>query len=247
MRLNLQLTYKASELDIMKQYALFIKMKSIYEHSIIFNYKPSKLVKITGLHHKTVDRYVKKLVANGFCEFRDGHLLFKSPTKIVGAKSKSVSIEIEKHYRQIRILDLIYLALIKDYLRQQVYNIALRIGRNSIDKAVRLLKNYEIKIGEKNLVNRIRTSTGSKKRSGLDKPIFTTKNLGKLFNTTHKTAQTIVRRLEYYGRIKTRKEFKFIAKLLSSRDYALFKSHNPGSYSVRKGKIFRLIGFSITL
>jgi len=247
MQLNLQLTYRAAELDIMKQYALFVKVKSIYRHSIIYNYTPSKLAKITGLHRKTVDRYVKKLIANGFCEMRNGHLLFKKPKKIIG-KSKSVQIIIKKNYSQERILDIIYLSLIKDNKRQQAFNIAVEFGSKSITRAMKFLRNYEINLNEKNLIKKIMVSKGSEKKNRLaNRPIFTVKSLANLFSVSVPTSRATIQRLKNYHRIKTRNEYKFLGKFLADRNFALFLSYNPGKYSIRNRKLYRLIGFSISL
>jgi hypothetical protein len=74
---------------ILKPLALFYSVKAKYRHSIIYNYTPRKLAKLTKLHPKTIERYVKKLESHGFIKHRDGHLLFvsrhtgKSPERII--------------------------------------------------------------------------------------------------------------------------------------------------------------------
>ena len=80
--ININLSIYAAELGILKPYSVYVKVKSIYRHSIIYNYTPNKLSRVTKLHHKTIKRYVDKLIKYKFCELRNGHLLFKAPRKM---------------------------------------------------------------------------------------------------------------------------------------------------------------------
>ena len=85
----------------------------MYYHSIIYNYTPNKLAKLTGLHHKTVKRYVQCLQNMGLIEHRDGNLHLK---KVKGLK---LWVETRPYTSYEGILQRIYFIYLINNKRQQ--------------------------------------------------------------------------------------------------------------------------------
>ena len=109
-----------------KQYALFIKLKSKYANSIIYNYNINKIAIRTGLAHKTCKRYMKKLFALGCVEMQGNHLILINQGRIWANLSDTKplrrKIETRTWTSYVGVKERLQCLLIKENAKQQKYN-----------------------------------------------------------------------------------------------------------------------------
>jgi len=154
----------------------------MFRHSIIYNYTPSRLAKLTKLHPKTIERYVKKLQQHKFVEFRDGHLLFISGKKAKPENKGTKSVQTRPYTSFEGILNRIYTTILINNKYQQTFEIA---------------KHYEDKLGALNprLIKKAIRKTDFSKGYGLENSqtaIISVTGASRLFNVSRSTAQTIL-------------------------------------------------------
>ena len=224
------LTYSA-EKKILKPIALFYLVKAKFNHSIIYNYTPRKLAKLTNLHPKTIERYVKKLEQYGFVKHRDRHLLFIGRYKL----------DMSKGYKHLKtkpftsfegILNRIYFLILINNKAQQTYKIAT---------------NYGIKLGVMN--PRIRKKAirhADLRPRGLESSqtaIISVTGASRLFNTSRTKAHTILNNLRNKNYLK----FKPIVNNLGkARPLKYFQGY-LGHFFNSCGYCFQYLGREITV
>ena len=103
-------------------------VKAKYQHSIIYNYNPYKLLIQTGLHPKTIVRYVYRLIEEELAILRDEHLLFVSSMK--KAKGLLITLPTRPYTSFEGILNRIYYLILINNKAEQKFNIAKRYGIN---------------------------------------------------------------------------------------------------------------------
>ena len=101
-------------------FALTLKEKT-KDSSVIRNYKPYKIHKMTGMAYKTIEKYLGVLVKMGLAELRNGDLYIKK----MSSSSKHRNIDISKFkvdktknvYNQIRDLLFLVIQSHKDFIK----------------------------------------------------------------------------------------------------------------------------------
>lgn len=148
-RLNIKLLHYAAENRIDKPLGLYYLVKAKYKNSTFYNYTPYRLSKQTGLHHKTVKRYVNKLIEHNLAEINGKNLVMKKPLE----NSRTITIQTAPYMSFESILRRIRYQLIQDNLRQQQFMIAVNFGKsfdklNSSDKkkAIKRFQNKPIEL-----------------------------------------------------------------------------------------------------
>lgn len=217
-------SYKIAERHskFINQISFFLLVKKTYSrYSVVRNYTPYTLSKRLSMHHKTVDRYVKKLLKLGLVTFKDKDLIFRNQKKI-GGKSfyfpiKSLSIKAIALELQSTIID--------TNRKQQEYKILKNV--ESLDHSA-----YPIKLnGEKIPFHETRI---------FGTPIFTLHSLSNHLGCSSPTVARVLNDLN----------FKRIPKWvktnlpLSCMNREFIKSH-PGRYKIRNKKVYRLYGFNL--
>lgn len=109
-------------------FALTLKEKT-NNSSVIRNYKPYKIYKLTGMAYKTIEKYLDVLVKMGLAEFNGGDLYLKK----MSSSSKHRNINIRKFkidktknvYYQIRDLIFLIIQSHKDFIKS-----LLRLRKN---------------------------------------------------------------------------------------------------------------------
>lgn len=198
---------------------MFYQVKSKFKHSIIYNYTPNKLSKLTGLHHKTTERYVKKLINDDFCELRNGHLLFKTKKRILPDKEyrkSKYSFETRPYTSFDGILKRIYTILILNNKEQQKFKIAANYGQYVGEMNPRTFKKA---LRQADIKDRGLASS--------NRPVISLSGVSRLLNVSRGTSFKIMRGL------KKRKYLKMTSFVLS------FKSPIPVKYYSGLGHCFR--------
>lgn len=79
----LNLLYFANRNGFLKQFSFYVFFKEYFEkNTIIYNFTYHKIAKMIGIHPKTAERYVKKLIQQKYCEIYGNNLHFRSQAKI---------------------------------------------------------------------------------------------------------------------------------------------------------------------
>jgi len=213
---DIALIKDATSEKMLKPLALFYLIKAKFNHSIIYNYTPNKLSKLTGLHPKTITRYVNKLINCGLCVLRDGNLLF------VKTKGIKKYVETRPYTSYKGILRRIYFIYLMNNKSQQKYQLARRYG---------------IKIEALSPKARRKALKGIKlEKIGLEssiKPIMSITGASKLFNVSKNTAFNILKDLKDNNFIKTKPHTRVISKA------------KPLKYNTLKGYFFNKNGYLI--
>ena len=110
--------------------AFALTLKELTKNSsVIRNYKPYKIFKMTGMAYKTIEKYIEVLVKMGIAEFKCGDLYLKK----MSSSSKHRNINISKFkidktknvYNQIRDLIFLIIQSHKDFVKS-----LLRLRKN---------------------------------------------------------------------------------------------------------------------
>lgn len=224
----------ASKTKMLKPIALFYLIKAKFHHSIIYNYNPYKLSKTIGLHHKTVDRYVKKLIKEDFCELRDGHLLFRATKKILPAKESRKSrrnLQTRPYTSFQGILNRIYTVILLNNKEQQKFRIATHYGKH---------------IGQLNP----RTQKKAKKLANLEdrglansqKAITSISGASRLFNLSKVTSHRILTRLRTLNYLKMNSVIECLGKV-NPPDFKYY--YGLGHLYFKRGYLYLYLGREI--
>jgi len=209
----------------LKPLALYYLLKAKYHHSIVFEYSPHKLSKLTGLHHKTIKRYLKKLDQLDLIVKRDGHLLFK---KQRGGVLKRISTRPWTSYKEI--LNRIYLLTILNNLKQQKYKLANKYGINvgTLSPSTRRKAIKGVTLQKPGLENAL-------------KPVITIQSVSKLFNVSLPTSFRILKELKNKRYIKTKPFCLCIGRAIP------LKYTQNGAFFNKNGFLFRYYGSLVSL
>jgi transposase len=220
---NIALIELASKEKFIKHLALYYLIKAKFHHSIIYNYTPNKLAKLSGLHHKTVVRYVEKLKQQGLALERDGNLLFVKSSKVVKGIFRNLPTRPYTSFNGI--LDRLHYLLIINNKAKQTFKTAQRYGNNldQLNPRVRRKAIKQARIEQPRL-------------DSITKPVLTVRNASKMFNVSQRTAANIINNLKRKNYIKLRAYVKCIGRIKKS---SLFFD---GSYFNSNGFLFRYIG-----
>jgi len=84
-----------AEADRLKEFSMFLYLKSLYSNSCVFNYTQIGLAKKSGIPLSSVKRNVKSFLASGWCRIHRGNLIFNKIKSFDHHKKKIIeSIEI---------------------------------------------------------------------------------------------------------------------------------------------------------
>ena len=189
----------ATENRILRPVALYLTLKLKYRNTIIYNYNPHKVSKLTGVSHKTVKRYINRLIEHKFVYINDsGHLVLRKQSKVkqdVTGEWKGIRklLVLEKNRIDIKFSDVLlkvkYLVIKTDSVRQ-------RYAREKSLKKLKGLTSREVKLNEQAL-----------------KPRISTRQLARLFKTSPNTARSWLHSLEAQGLIHVKQHICKIGKV----------------------------------
>ena len=184
----------------LKQLAFYLTIKD-RTNSIIYNYNPHRLSKFTGLHHRTIKRYVNNLISMGYCELHKNNLTFKNQSRIIDKNDYLFKIETGAYQH---ILNQLYYSLIKNNYNQQFYNAAKKYSKN------------------RNLIKRLNGQIKSE--------IFiSSRSIGKLLGVSFVKANSIINKLSKNNVIRSEVRIKFI-KRMTHKEFKLFIEYSKGFY-----------------
>jgi Mn-dependent DtxR family transcriptional regulator len=220
---NIKIIENAMAKGYTKPLALYYLIKAKFWKSVIYDYTPYKLSQLSGLHHKTVKRYVARLEKEGLVQFNHGHLFFISGKKI--AKGTLKKLPTRPYTSFDGILKRIYTAAALNNREQQNFNIAVKCGTN---------------IGQ--LSERTRRKALRRARlepitlESITVPIISVHSASKLFNVSKNTSAKILRELKNYNYLKLNPYVKRIGR------FPKHPSFLNGSYFNSNGWLFRYFG-----
>ena len=221
-RFNNSILKYAAEQKILRPIAFYYCIKAKYDNSCLYNYNPIKRGKEFGLHPKTVERYVKKLMAHKFVILRDGNLIAVANKKCAPEKQGYKSVETRPYTSFEGILNRIYTTILINNKYQQTFEIA---------------KHYEDKLGALNprLRKKVIKKIDFSKGYGLENSqtaIISVTGASRLFNVSRATAQTILTVLKKKNYLTFRSIVNNIGKArpLKYLDGYLGHFYNSGRY-----------------
>jgi DNA-binding MarR family transcriptional regulator len=183
--------------NIFKQFVLYIKVKSVFKHSIIYDYTPSKLAKLVGIHCKTAKRYVKKLEHHGLVKFQKKNLLFVKP--LYQKPTKFLYIETRPWTTFIGIQERLETLTLKSNAVMQAFRAYSNCGK---------VIGYDLNWKQKRKA--VKRATKSKLPSfhPLEKQyqvLFTCSKIAKIFKCSKATSSNMLKRLRKHGYIETKR------------------------------------------
>lgn len=233
-KLNYELTEYATKHGILKQYAFYVCCKSLFErHTIVFNYNPTRLGRLTGKHRKTVSRYVEKLTAHGFCTMHSGNLLFRNQDKIATDLNLDPSIKrkipITNNFNEI-LTQLEYL-LLKTHDDRQYY-------RGFRKLKTKIAPNLSMRQFQRSYAKfAIRTYHSSR-------------SVGKLFGCSNVTANVKIKKLVHEKLIETKEIIRTICTGKISFQYFYpqqvhINANRPGYFFYKGDSVYVHTGLKI--
>ena len=184
----------AAKHKMLKEIALYYAVKAKFHHSIIYGYNPHKLAELVGVHHKTAERYVKKLIKEEFCLMRDGNLLFRASNKVFVNKEfrkSKINLKTRPYTSYKGILRRIQTVLLLNNKQQQKFKIASRYGNPNVVKGLnertkrKALRLYRLEAKQEVL-----------ELENIEKPIISVFGASKLFNVSKGTSLKILSELK---------------------------------------------------
>lgn len=135
--------------NLVKEFAVWLNLKSIYRNGCFYKYSMRSLEKKTGFSNTLIKKYIKKFMDLGWCRLHSGNLSFVS-LKRIGASTKRHRLEIVGASVREITLSLHHAILKREesqyhYKREKV-NDFLNPGRNR-HKEHRSAKRYFKKLG----------------------------------------------------------------------------------------------------
>jgi len=101
----------------LREFAVFLKLKSLNKKSIIYNYTQQKLSNISGMSRSAIRKYVRFFLNNDWCELHCGNLVFKKLQRFDPNKQKLIKpINIKGSIKEI-LSDLYLMILQKKQLQ----------------------------------------------------------------------------------------------------------------------------------
>jgi len=218
-----------------KPLALYYLIKAKYSHSIIYSYSYAKLSSLTGLHSKTIQRYINVLIKEDLVEERDGNLLFRKASKVLRIpfdknnpkkqKFATTCLSTRPYMSFKGMLNRIEFLTINNNLHQQKYNISLTygigIGEMKPHTKRKILKN--VKIDDMGL-------------ESIKRPVITIGSVSRLFKCSNVTAIKIIRKLIQHNYISTKALVEFIGYIKKDARYL------GGNYFNKGKALFRYVG-----
>lgn len=189
------LTYIVTN-DLIKAFALFLKVKATFKYTAITNYSHARLAKRFGLSEKFVERMIGKLLKHKFVMFQGSSLVFRNQSKIakdlgiLEDTKKDVYYTVEtRPYTTIKgFINRILFILMKANANQQLHN-EKKHGRHATQD------------GKKTVTKR-EEEEPFYQREGYARVFFSSRQLGRLWFVSNVQAMRILRKLEKLGYLK---------------------------------------------
>ena len=216
-----------------KQYSLFIKLKSKYSNSIIYDYNINKIAIRSGLAHKTCKRYMNKLFALGCVKMHGDHLILVNQQKIWEKISGNIKplrriIDTRPWTSYKGIMERLQYLLIKENSKQQRYNSKKKSEinyRKSIDCET---KDF---VGEQIIRNCYNSS----------------RQVARLFNISQVSGNSLIRNLVRKQYIRTEQIITKVKGIEPTKKHiAGLNKHDFGYYFKEKRSLLHHSGLLIT-
>lgn len=185
---------------------LFVKHRT---KSIIYNYNPHRLSKITKLNYRTCQKYTDLLINAGLCEIHNGNLLFKNQFKLGSGYRHKLEQGTIKH-----IVNQLYSILILNNKKQQRFNAGNKISKN------RKLK--------KILTGRIEKDI-----------FFSSRSIARTLSVSRSTVANILKKLKSDKILFFKERLKFIKSMRYNEFSLFIRNiDNPFRYRLIKGCLY---------
>lgn len=194
--INIDLLKYAIREGLLKPFCLFVLMKINFpKHTIFLNYSPNRFAKRFKMHPKTAERYIRRLLAAGFCEMRGDHLLFRNQEKIcrdLGIEEKGrLSIQVRPWNRLSQIENRLYYLTLKINAAQQDFR---NVVNNGIHNANSLLNKRTLNRAKK-MHQQSLLWKGKSEASNDGRRFCSCRQTARLFNLSHTKANQILNKL----------------------------------------------------
>ncbi len=175
-----------------KAILFFFFIKSKFSHSIIYNYNPTKLARLSGISPNTIRRYIRDLKKKRYLSITNKHLHLKSTKKIADG-DRLIKVESKPWTTWRQFENRVYAQLIKLNLLQQEYHYRMKGGFYGNRKKVKLsvLKNYH-------------KQHGKYREESVNSPHSSVRQLSKYFGKSTYWVSEKLKLLRAMGYIKTK-------------------------------------------
>lgn len=198
----------AKDDKLIKPLAFYLIAKS-RTNSVIYNYNPHRLSKITKLNYRTCQKYVDLLVNNGLCEIHKGNLTFKNQYKLGKGYRHKLEHGSFKH-----VVNQLYSIILLNNKKQQRFNAANKISTNKTLK----------KILTKSIENNI---------------FFSSRSIARTLGVSRSSAINILRKLKSDKIINIEERLKFIKFMKGREFVLFVKHiDNPFNYRFKEGCLY---------
>ena len=178
-------------------------------NSIIYNYNPHKLSKITKLNYRTCQKYTDLLINAGLCEIHNGNLLFKNQYKLGSGYRYKLEQGTFKH-----IVNQLYFILLLNNKKQQRYNAGNKISRNKKVKKI-LTRSIEKDI------------------------FFSSRSIARTLSVSRSNGMNILKKLKFDKILSCEERLKFIKFIKWNEFSLFTKNiDNPFNYRFIKGCLY---------
>lgn len=203
--INLIHAKELAELGLLKEYAMFLYLKSKYPNSCVYNYSQKRISEKFNLSRTAVKKYIKIFLDLKWCRMHCGNLVFNKLKNIDDNKQKILyNLEISESGKIKEILHSLRLKILHviqgqfDTLKKLRYDLIHAQHTSVISKAKRLLKRIGVK--------------ESKLPEASDQLTISMNKFAKMFKCSIGTAHNIMTRYKKSGEVLCiagfRKQFK---------------------------------------
>lgn len=193
---------------LIKPLAFYLIVKS-RTNSVIYNYNPHRMSKITKLNYRTCQKYVDLLINAGLCELHNRNLIFKNQYKLGSGYRHKLEHGSFKH-----VVNQLYSILILNNKKQQRFNAGNKISTN---KAVR-------KTLTKSIENNI---------------FFSSRSIARTLGVSRSSAMNILSKLKSNKILSIEERLKFIKFIKAKEFVLFVKNvDNSFNYRFIKGCLY---------
>lgn len=217
MKVNVRILQEISKQGYIKQFALYFFIKQLTRKGKIYNFNPNRLAKLTGIHHKTADKYSKKLLNLGLAKIHHDNFCLVSQKHLTEKKLYwKINEGTYKH-----ILNQLNSMVIRAAYNQQLHNVAKKSYPNC--KSNKLIRKIALKKAKYNIY-------------------FSSRSIAKLFSVSHSKTIEILNKLRNDKILNFHWNIKFIKKARFSEFKVLNSFDNKNYYFYKGGCIYQHCG-----
>jgi DNA-binding MarR family transcriptional regulator len=208
---------------LIKEYAFFLKIKSLHSNSVI--YKPKQLYKVLKVSRSKINRHLAIIIEQGWGYYSKGNLVLNS------AKTIHYNLEgyLPKHFTEIKSIEDIYLFLLKNKLAQKSF-ISNKISDLQSHSRKVVKSAYKYLGGEKKLFD-----------DGLS-----LKTLSATFGMSASNCTNVLKKLLKMGLISVQKRFESFGQFNYHR-FLLLKETYKGLYRSKGNNMIRNLSNKISI